>query len=116
MFQRVIKGDIPRATIEFRAPHTDGTWRVLLLTAGPLFDENGKISGVVTSARDVTDQHVIERNLHQEREFVRRLIECFPDLIVVLDAEGRFKFVSERLKMFSVCLPRTTLARRLVCE
>jgi PAS domain S-box-containing protein len=98
MFQRVIKGEVPRATIEFRAPHTDGTWRVLLLTAGPLFDENGKISGVVTSARDVTDQHAIERNLHQEREFVRRLIECFPDLIVVLDSEGRFKFVSERLK------------------
>lgn len=98
MFRRVIKGEISRAQVEFRAPHTDGTWRVLLLTAGPLFDENGKISGVVTSARDVTEQHQIERNLHQEREFVRRLIECFPDLIVVLDSEGRFKFVSERLK------------------
>jgi PAS domain S-box-containing protein len=69
-----------------------------LLTAGPLFDENGKISGVVTSARDVTEQHEIERKLHQEQEFVRRLVECFPDLIVVLDSEGRFKFVSERLK------------------
>ncbi len=98
MFQRVIRGEVSRAQIEFRAPHTDGTWRVLLLTAGPLFDEDGKISGVVTSARDVTEQHEIERNLHQEREFVRRLIECFPDLIVVLDSEGRFKFVSERLK------------------
>lgn len=98
MFERVIRGEVPRATIEFRAPHTDGTWRVLLLTAGPLFDENGKISGVVTSARDVTEQHKTERKLHEEQEFVRRLIECFPDLIVVLDSEGRFKFVSERLK------------------
>ncbi len=97
MFQRVTKGEVSRAHIEFRAPHADGTWRVLLLTAGPLFDEHGKISGVVTSTRDVTEQHEIERKLHQEREFVRRLIECFPDLIVVLDAEGRFKFVSERL-------------------
>ncbi len=98
MFQRVIKGEVSRAQVEFRAPHTDGTWRVLLVTAGPLFDENGKISGVVTSARDVTEQHETERKLHQEQEFVRRLIECFPDLIVVLDSEGRFKFVSERLK------------------
>ena len=98
MFRRVIKGEVSRAQVEFRAPHTDGTWRVLLVTAGPLFDENGKISGVVTSARDVTEQHEIERKLHQEQEFVRRLIECFPDLIVVLDSEGRFKFVSERLK------------------
>src|SRR5690348_4756626 len=98
MLQRVTKGGVSRAQIEFRAPHTDGTWRVLLLTAGPLFDENGKINGVVTSARDVTEQHEIERKLHQEQEFVRRLVECFPDLIVVLDSEGRFKFVSERLK------------------
>ena len=98
MFRRVIKGEVSRAQVEFRAPHTDGTWRVLLVTAGPLFDENGKITGVVTSARDVTEQHEIERKLHQEQEFVRRLIECFPDLIVVLDSEGRFKFVSERLK------------------
>src|SRR5579864_447498 len=98
MFQRVTKGEVSRAQLEFRAPHTDGTWRVLLLTAGPLFDENGKISGVVTSARDVTEQHEIERKLHQEQEFVRRLVECFPDLIVVLDPEGRFKFVSERIR------------------
>jgi PAS domain S-box-containing protein len=98
MFQRVIKGEVSRAQVEFRAPHADGTWRVLLLTAGPLFDETGKISGVVTSTRDVTEQHEVERKLHQEQEFVRRLIECFPDLIVVLDSDGRFKFVSERLK------------------
>jgi PAS domain S-box-containing protein len=98
MCQRVIRGEVPRAQVEFRAPHTDGTWRVLLVTAGPLFDEDGKISGVVTSARDVTEHHEIERRLHQEQEFVRRLIECFPDLIVVLDPEGRFKFVSERIR------------------
>ena len=98
MFQRVISGEVSRAQVEFRAPHSDGTSRVLLLTAGPLFDENGKISEVVTSARDVTERYEIERRLHQEQEFVRRLVECFPDLIVVLDPEGRFKFVSERLK------------------
>ena len=98
MFQRVIKGEVSRARLEFRAPHADGTWRVLLLTAGPLFDETGKISGVVTSTRDVTEQHEIERKLHQEQEFVRRLVECFPDLIVVLDSEGRFKFVSRTPK------------------
>jgi PAS domain S-box-containing protein len=113
MFQRVTQGKVSRAQIEFRAPHADGTWRVLLLTAGPLFDENGKISGVVTSARDVTEQHEIERRLHQEQEFVRRLIECFPDLIVVLDAEGRFKFVSERLKDVLGVLPEEYVGKQV---
>src|SRR6202034_81978 len=49
-------------------------------------------------SRDVTERYEMERNLPQEREFVRSLVECFPDLIVVLDTEGRFKFVSERIK------------------
>ena len=113
MFQRVTQGKVSRAQIEFRAPHIDGTWRVLLLTAGPLFDENGKISGMVTSARDVTEQHEVERRLHQEQEFVRRLVECFPDLIVVLDAEGRFKFVSERLKDVLGVLPEEYVGKQV---
>ncbi|MGA2510805.1 MAG: PAS domain S-box protein [Candidatus Acidiferrales bacterium] len=98
MHRRVLRGEESRAQFEFSAPHADGTWRVLLATAGPLFDEKGNITGMVTSARDVTDQRQIERQLHQEQEFVRRLIECFPDLIVVLDHEGKFKFVSDRVK------------------
>jgi PAS domain S-box-containing protein len=39
----------------------------------------------------------MERKLQQEQEFVRSLVECFPDLIVVLDIEGHFKFVSDRV-------------------
>jgi len=98
MLKRVLNGEESRVQFEFSAPRTDGTWRVLVATASPLFDEKGEITGVVTSARDVTESREIERKLHQEQEFVRRLIECFPDLIVVLDAEGRFKLVSERVK------------------
>jgi PAS domain S-box-containing protein len=47
---------------------------------------------------DVTDRIEIERKLHREQEFTRRLIECFPDLIVALDREGRFTFVNDRIK------------------
>lgn len=225
MFQRVVKGEESQGQVEFRSPHADGSWRDLLLTARPFFDEDGKIGGLVTSARDITERkrmeealraseervrlmvdgvtdyaifvldpggHVaswnrgaerikgyqaseiigkhfsifyapedvasgktdrnlktaaaegkcedegwrvrkdgsrflanvvitalrdeqgklqgfskitrdvtqryeMERKLHQEQEFVRSLVECFPDLIVVLDREGRFKFVSERV-------------------
>ena len=98
MLQKVIRGEETRAQVEFRAPHKDGRWRVLLATASPLFDENGKISGVVTSARDITEARETEKQLHREQEFARRLIACFPDLIIVIDAEGRFAFVSESVR------------------
>jgi len=98
MVESILNGETSRAQLEFNAPHQDGSWRTLLATASPLFDEKGKISGVVSSARDITEARKIEKQLHQEQEFARRLIECFPHLVMVLDRDGRFTFVSERVK------------------
>jgi PAS domain S-box-containing protein len=96
-FRSILSGEKPTCQVTYRVRHADESWRVLLASAAPLY-EQGKIIGIIASARDVTEQNEIEKKLHQEQEFVRRLIECFPDVIVVLDAEGRFKFVSDRLK------------------
>ncbi|HTV58730.1 MAG TPA: PAS domain S-box protein [Verrucomicrobiae bacterium] len=54
--------------IEFRSQHADGTWRTLRATAGPLFDASGKISGVVASARDVTQAKHVEQQLLQKEK------------------------------------------------
>jgi two-component system, cell cycle sensor histidine kinase and response regulator CckA len=98
MVQSILNGETSRAQLEFNAPRKDGSWRTLIATASPLFDEKGQITGVITSARDITESRRIEKQLHKEQEFARRLIECFPHMIVVLDREGRFTFVSERVK------------------
>src|SRR5487761_288965 len=42
----------------------------------------------------------IERRLREEQEFVRRLVACFPDVIVVLDTNGRYTFASPRVQEF----------------
>lgn len=42
----------------------------------------------------------IERRLREEQEFVRRLVACFPDIIVVIDKHGRYTFVSPRVQEF----------------
>ena len=98
LVESILNGETSRAQLEFTAPHQDGSWRTLLATASPLFDEKGKITGVVSSARDITEARKIEKQLHQEQEFARRLIECFPHLVMVLNRDGRFTFVSERVK------------------
>jgi len=98
MVQSILNGETNRAQLEFTAPHHGGGWCTLFATASPLFDEKGKITGVVCSARDITEARKIEKQLHQEQEFARRLIECFPHLVMVFDREGRLTFVSERVK------------------
>jgi two-component system NtrC family sensor kinase len=47
---------------EFGARHRDGSWRTMRANASPLFDAEGKSSGVIVSVRDIT----VERKLEQQ--------------------------------------------------
>jgi PAS domain S-box-containing protein len=47
---------------------------------------------------DISARREMERSLHEQQEFARRLIESFPDLIVVLDRDCKFTFVSNRIR------------------
>ncbi len=57
------------ADLEIRAMHADGSWRTLRVSAGPLFDENGAVTGVVSSARDVTQVKQLEKQLALNEKF-----------------------------------------------
>jgi two-component system, cell cycle sensor histidine kinase and response regulator CckA len=59
---------------------------------------DGEDKSIIGWARDVTQRHEMERKLRHEQQFVKSLIECFPDLIMVLNKEGRFEFVSDHIK------------------
>jgi two-component system NtrC family sensor kinase len=47
---------------------------------------------------DVTERRKLERQLLQQEEFRRSLLESFPDLILVFDLEERYTFVSSRVR------------------
>ena len=82
--------------IEYR--RKDGKHIYCLASAFALVGRSGQAVRFQGRLVDITERREIEAKLRQEQEFVRSLIACFPDLIVVLDAEGHFKFVSERIK------------------
>ncbi|HXW54762.1 MAG TPA: PAS domain S-box protein [Candidatus Cybelea sp.] len=63
-----------------------------------LRDASGRIARLQGTMVDVTERLEIERRLRQEREFIRRLIANFPDLIAVLDRQGRYTYVSQRVE------------------
>lgn len=62
---------------------------------------------------DVTERNEMERRLREEQEFVRRLVACFPDMIVVLDPGGRYTFVSPRVEEFLGYTPEDYLGAEL---
>ena len=59
--------------------------------AYPIMDENGNISGAVEFARDITSRKQAENELRESEERFRAVLEAVPDLMIVSDAEGRYR-------------------------
>src|ERR1700676_5614169 len=74
----------------------DGTSIVCLNTATSVRDASGRVIRYQGSVMDVTARRQMERQLHKEQEFARRLVDNFPDLILVVDAALHYTFISPR--------------------
>jgi PAS domain S-box-containing protein len=82
-------------------------------SAHAIRDASGALVRIQATLRDVTEQRLMEHELHKEREFGRRLIACFPDVIALLDTEARFTYVSESVRSVLGHPPAFLLGQRL---
>jgi len=104
-------GSVQDREITYR--RKDGSFMQGRASALAIRDHAGRLLRFQGTIVDVTDRVEIERKLHREQEFVRRLIECFPDLIVVLDREGRFTYVSDRIQAVLGVRPEEYVGKHL---
>lgn len=86
--------DQPLTVREVILRRKDGVPLHCLDTGIVVRDPYGKIIRYQGALLDVTERREIERRLHQQQEFARRLVGCFPDMIVALDRSGQFTFIS----------------------
>ena len=94
--QIIYQGSVQDLEVVFR--RKDGT-RIHCLASGfAIRDTFGRTIRMQGTLVDITERMEIEARLHQEQEFVRRLVASFPDMIAVMDFEGRFTFVSPRVE------------------
>ncbi len=85
-------------TREVRLKRKDGKPAVFLDSSRAVWDTSGNIIRYQGTLVDITDQRNMERQLEQQEEFRQRLLESFPDLILVIDLEERYTFVSSRAR------------------
>jgi two-component system NtrC family sensor kinase len=83
---------------EITLQRKDGHPIVCLNTAAAVRDSAGAVIRYQGAVMDITARREMEHRLHQQQEFARRLVDSFPDLILVLDIDSRFTFVSPRSK------------------
>jgi PAS domain S-box-containing protein len=76
----------------------DGNPAVFLESSRAVWDEAGKLLRYQGTLVDVTERRKLERQVLQQEEFRRHLLESFPDLILVVDLQECYTFVSSRAR------------------
>jgi two-component system NtrC family sensor kinase len=85
-------------TREIRLRSKDGKAAVFLDSSRAVWDTSGNIIRYQGTLVDITEKRTMERQLAQQEEFRQRLLESFPDLILVVDLEERYTFVNSRAR------------------
>ena len=76
----------------------DGKPIYCLASGFAIRDAAGRMVQTQGTIVDITERREIEKKLHNEQEFVRRLIDSFPDMVAVFDRDRRFTYVSHRVR------------------
>jgi PAS domain S-box-containing protein len=91
----------------------DGTVAAFLESSRAVWDSSGKLIRYQGTLVDITERRKLERQLLQQEEFQRRLLESFPDLILVVDVQERYTFVSARVRDLLGYQPEDLLGKKI---
>ena len=100
-------------TREIRMRRKDGKPAVFLDSSRAVWDTSGKIIRYQGTLVDITEKRDMEWELAQQEEFRRRLLESFPDLILVVDLDEHYTFVSSRARDLLGCEPKDMLGKKI---
>ncbi|MDB4951175.1 MAG: hypothetical protein JWM27_3824 [Gemmatimonadetes bacterium] len=89
LFDRRVADEGYAAASEGRFRHRDGSWR-LLESVGRNRLADPDVRGVVFNSRDVTGRRATEAELRDTAAELGALLAVMPDVVVVLDRDGRY--------------------------
>ncbi len=88
-FAQVMRTGQPVFDVRHAIERPDGQRALLSINAAPLYDEAGKVDGMVATVDDITTRVRMEKELRNERDFAESLIETAQTIVLLLDTEGR---------------------------
>ncbi len=92
-----------KSTFEFEhrlLTKQDG-WRIFSVNAVPALDQNGYILQWVGVHTDITQHRNAENRLKESEERFRNLVETLPQMVWVMDVEGKMEYGSKNWKEYS---------------
>jgi len=100
-------------TREITLRRKDGRLGTFLDTSRAVWDASGMIVRYQGTLVDVTERREMEKALRRQEEFQRDLLESFPDLILVINLEERYSFVSSRVRDLLGFSPEELLQKKI---
>jgi two-component system NtrC family sensor kinase len=100
-------------TREIALRRKDGRPGTFLDTSRAVWDASGKIVRYQGTLVDVTERREMEKVLRRQEAFQRELLESFPDLILVIDLDERYSFVSSRVHDLLGYMPEELLKKKI---
>jgi len=100
-------------TREIKIRRKSGAPAVLLDSSRAVWDTAGNIIRYQGTLVDMTEKREMERKLAQQEEFQRRMLNSFPDLILVVDLEERYAFVNSRSRDLLGYEPSEMLGKKI---
>ena len=91
----------------------DGMAAVFMDSSRAVWDSAGKLIRYQGTLVDITERRKLERQILQQEEFRRRLLESFPDLILVIDLNEQYTFVSARVNDLLGYKPEELMGKKI---
>jgi PAS domain S-box-containing protein len=88
----------PRAGLEVRAQHQDGSWQWLVCNVNPVVDREGHLLSFQGIARDITAYKAIQEAIHDSERKYRTLVDTSLDIIWSCNGAGAITFINPAVR------------------
>src|SRR5215469_963053 len=100
-------------TREITLRRKDGSAAVCLDTSRAVWDTAGTVIRYQGTLVDITERRKMEAQIRQQELFRQRLLESFPDLILVADLQEQYTFASARIRDLLGYRPEEIVGRKI---
>ena len=93
-FDRLVMEEGRTITHDLTMADSHGTSHAFHATRGPILDAKGALSGVFVILHDVTEREAVQRQVRENEERFRSLLQNASDITTVLASDGTIKYES----------------------